>query len=204
MLAAGLARRHSPLFGWANCSGSTADWDRAVLEALESGSPGRRVDPVTAEELRPNPIGPRSLDAVVDPQGLTRECREQLVDFLRLPEFFQRLLARSPSGTLLPAVVLTNVDALPYSILRDGLGDPRLHNELRVEGVCLVVTFRGNPPPDLEDAFDHLFRVDPPSGAVWLDSFVHPERGDLGEALRQAGPLRDWWQRLGLDPRMLS
>jgi hypothetical protein len=57
MLAAGLATKISPGFGWANCSGSTKEWDRTVRETLESGSPGRQVHSVGPEELERNRVG---------------------------------------------------------------------------------------------------------------------------------------------------
>lgn len=203
LLAAGLARRTGPGFGWANCSGSTSGWEPSVRAALEAGSAGRRVEVVVPEEFASNEVRARSLDAVVDSHGLTQEGRERLVDFLRLPDLFQRLVASRPTGTLLSALVLTNVDVLPRPLVRDTLEDPRLHHELRTEGVSLVVTFRGSPPPSLEAVFDRLFRVDPPSDGSWLESFVRPERGEPSEDPPLAGPLRVCWQRLGLDPRLL-
>jgi len=203
MLAAGLALKCSPGFGWANCSGSTVGWEGSVLAALEAGSSGRQVERVRPEELEPHPVVPGALHALVDPEGLTRARRERLVDFLRLPDLFQRLVANRPSGVLLSAIILTNADALPYPLLRDTLGDPRLHHELRVEGVSLVVTYRGNPPTAVEEPFDRLLRVGPPTDGSWVDSFVRPERGAPGEEPPLTGSLRVCWQQLGLDARTL-
>jgi len=97
MLAAGLAWRVSPEFAWANCSGSTADWAPPVRTLLEDGSSGRRVESLLPDDLAPHEVRTQQLSEMLSPQGLTVRSRERLLEFLRLPDLLQRLVASSPS-----------------------------------------------------------------------------------------------------------
>ena len=87
--------------------------------------------------------------------------------------------------------------------MRGTLENPHVHGVLRGEGVSLLVTFRGTPPPSLEEAFDRILRVEQAAGVPWTESYVRPERGEPSTDGGFSGPLREFWGRLGLDPSLL-
>jgi hypothetical protein len=204
MLAGGLARRFSPEFAWANASGSISAWEAPVRSLLVEGSPALHLESIDPAELEPHPVRPGAIRNLVDPEGMAPGAQAQLLEFLRLPVLLQRLVSRgSPEGGPSP-VVLTNIDAFPSDFVRGTLGSPQVHEVLHRESVTLVVTFRGEPPTALSDAFDWLLRVESPMQGPWVDSLVRAERGPLVPSGPLASPLRKYWVDLGLDPGLLG
>jgi hypothetical protein len=204
MLAVGFAARVRPAFAWANCSGSTTHWERAVVEALERGSVGHAPGRVDAHELRVLEAHPVAVDRLVvrDPQ--LELVRGRLVDFVRLPLLFQRLISQYGTPEAPISVVLTNADAFRSSSVETTLANPRLHETLRREGISLSVTFRGDPPSTMKEAFDHVLRVEPSGTGDWADARVMAERGLDETRLLLPQSLRDAWRILGLSPRLLT
>jgi hypothetical protein len=203
MLAAGLAQRESPEFAWADCARSTARWELPVRTLATNGSGTLRPEAVEPRDLEPHAIRPGAIREMVRlPAGGDR-VRDRVLEFLRLPDLLQRLVASGAAGISPSPIVLTNVDRLPDDIVRTSLEDPRTHEALRREGVPLLVTYRGEASPGLRHPFDRVVRVTQGSAPAWTDASVQPERLHHGEPLL-GGTVREFWRRQGLDPVLLD
>jgi hypothetical protein len=203
MLAAGLVARVRPRFAWANCSGTTVTWERWVAETIEHGAAGRRTDRVDPRDLR---LSERPADAVgrlVLADTLPDEMRSRLVDFVRLPVLFQRLISQFDALEPSVSLVLTNADALRTPLAESALANAHLHAALHRERISLSVTFRGEPPSTIKEAFDQVLRVDSPKDGRWTDARVMSERGLEESELLLPQSMRSAWTILRLNPLWL-
>jgi len=203
MLAAGWAHRESPEFAWADCARSTAHWELPVRTLAATGVAKVHAEAVDPRDLEPHAIRPGAIREMLRVASGADPGRDRVLEFLRLPDLIQRLIASGAAGLAPSPIVLTNVDRLPDEIVRASLEDPRTHEALRREGVPLLVTYRGEAPPTLRLPFDRVVRVEQGSAPAWADAAVRPERLHEGEVL-SAGSLRELWRRFGLDPGLLD
>jgi len=203
VLAAGLAELVRPEFAWANCSGSTTEWERSVVSLLERGSSGRRADPVEPADFQPLETHPEAIAELVDPETLPARMRERLFEFVGLPPLLQRLVSTASTPGDRVSVVLTNVDGLPPLIVQSTFESSRVHEVLHREGITLLVTFRGNPSSRMQEPFDQVYRVEQPFDGPWVDSKVRSERGPARTELLLPKSLRESWTTLGLNPWLL-
>jgi hypothetical protein len=200
LLAAGFAELARPEFAWANCSGSTRGWERWIAELLEGHSTDRSDVEVSPREFRMFDAPAKWIERLVVPETIPADLRERLDDFARLPPLFQRLVSRFAPPEDRGSVVLTNADAFRSAVVDAALASARLHATLRREGVSLTVTFRGDPPSPVKEAFDQVLRVDSPRGAFWAEARVMSERGFDSTPLLLPQSLCDAWTILGLNP----
>ena len=203
-LAAGLAERVQPEFAWANCSGSTAHWDRSIAGMMERRSSGRGAELPRIGDLQMHEPAAEALDRVVIQESLPGSMRQRLIEFVRLPPLLQRLISFAAAGDDPASIVLTNVDGMPDHLLESSLASPSLHEALHHEGVTLFVTYRGTPTPALKGVFDQIYRVEPPRAGSWLHSYVTSERGLETPDLLRPQTLTEAWTILGLNPQLIA
>lgn len=201
VVAVALARRHVAEFAWADCAPlphPPAVRPRSWVERF-AGPP--LLHSVDETVLRPTNHHRLALHRLVTPTHGSEDLR--LLNYLAMPELFQRLAAQAirPEGR--GVVLLDHIDDLPTTTVANTLGTSRLHQTLHEEGVTMVVVSRTAPPEATARVFDRCFCVEVPAGAPWDDGWLteRTETAHRGEAVRS--PLLAMWDRLGLEHDLL-
>jgi len=192
-----LVLRKGEAVAWADCEDPRSTPPETWRTWVESRWGGPVVEMVEPALLRPANLDRLLLRRLVASADGASETR--LLNFLALPELFQRLAARALSTEGRGTVYLANADALAPPTLANTLGTLRLHQTLHEVGLSVVVSSGSPPPMALSGAFARVFHVEAPAGGAWREGWVTEESGD-----GQRRPLRSAWARLGLEPTLLD
>lgn len=93
-----------------------------------------------------------------------------------LPFVVRRAVEEVGSPSHLRAIVLAGADSLGPTWWNGFLGSEACLRELTLHGVSCVVSWVGQPPDSIKEAFSFVFRVEPEPGRHWVDSSLVAER----------------------------
>lgn len=201
MLAVGLAQRVHPQFAWADCAEPVSpSKDDGVAGLTSSHHVGSRPGALAPDDLARPKVHEEAFTALI----ATSIYRAPLLPLLRLPSLLQGVVPFPPRSQEHPALVLSRIDALPTSVLRETLEDAEVHATLRRSGVSLLATYRGPAPTELQHAFDRVYGIEEAVSLRWADALAWSERGRAEGELLPPQTLRELWRQLGLEKELLS
>ncbi|MGA8274797.1 MAG: hypothetical protein WB789_09770 [Thermoplasmata archaeon] len=181
VFASAIAREEVGTFGWADFTAPPEAPEPGARRVLEESSETRHDPPIRAEDLLPPGDGVSAMSTWLVRDPLAAEATARLAAYLRLPSLLQRMVSRVMAANARAVLVLTNVDALPDSLVERALGSVEVHETLHREGVTLIVAFRGTPTDVLRAPFERVYRVEGRPDQVWQEARVTLERGESGD-----------------------
>jgi hypothetical protein len=142
--------------------------------------PDRQLSVVRPEVLRRNPEATDIVSTMIHPEE-AGDQKQQLVNFLRLPEHTQDLISRVPKTGLIPALGLSNgqrIAALfPPETIR-----PTLQG-IKAAGSSLILTWADALPGSAKE-FDFVLGVEGLGPRSWRSALLRCDQGD------SSGPIR--------------
>jgi hypothetical protein len=186
-------------YGFASSNPGGYFWTdvRMAGQLLDPSDPlaSSRISPELLSIVEPQTLAPQDRVANAAISGLVRSATptssdQQFVDFLRLPEHTQRLLATQTTGTKPIVLVLSNSQRMAALYATESVGP--LVRAISGAGASLLVTY-ADEPPEGRLGFDNVWHLVAGERPTWLSSRLIVEKGPptgpfaAGESVPLAG-----------------